>query len=274
MKELLSRLCLVICFLPTFSYADNAETCMEDVKEFDDNTFSKIDITFDAGVVNIDSSDGKKTPACLVKRHFSPDCKLKMEVVSNVLCIEAKGKTKESKCHIDLHVYIPSRTHVNITADAGIVSINDLKGNVAGKINSGNVTLRAPLSSLDLALGNGDVFVKEILGNSRISTGTGEIDISYGSEIKGAEKRDVALEVGTGSINVSLPAKSNVLYTFNGPPLVTSFTSAFPIRASSLILDYDVSLDLALGKAFLNKKVLSKKEIVKPILKKATRSLK
>ncbi|MBT4761424.1 MAG: DUF4097 family beta strand repeat protein [Bdellovibrionaceae bacterium] len=194
------RNALIICAL-VLSNLVFAETVTQ---TFKDSKLNALDIEMISGNVTLTESNGTQITVTADKKKFEKNCKLEVKKDKNKLEIEVEeegGWFVKSECEVNFQIALPKNFSVSIDNGAGNLSVQGATKNIDCDLGGGNVKISGPLKSLKCDVGGGSISANQLTGNAEVSTGAGDINLSFTKE---TQLIKVDTSTGAGNIDIKL----------------------------------------------------------------------
>ncbi|HTI14142.1 MAG TPA: hypothetical protein VL461_06140 [Dictyobacter sp.] len=121
--------------------------------------------------------------------------------------------------HIDLDITIPSTTDVTLYTETGVMTIDNLHGNVSAQVGKGSVSVSDSKGNFSLATDNGPIHVQNVQGAVTAVANVGSVDL-HQTSLSGHSSVEAML--GTVMFQGLVERRGSYLFsTYEGPVNLT-----------------------------------------------------
>lgn len=184
----------------------------------DQRSTSTIDEPFDRLVVESDdgnvvvrqSTSAQATMEQRLRWSFAEPT-VTAEVVDGALRVAgdcgSQGPVPQPDCSVDLVLYVPVGTAVDVDSGSGDVIVEGVQGDLLTRTGSGDIRADGVSGSVDARTGSGDIEIDELTASSlTASTGSGDVRVIFSADPDAVEVR-----AGSGDIDLLL-ARGDATY--------------------------------------------------------------
>lgn len=183
---------------------------------FDAEDLTELDLRNSAGNVTIGVSESGVATVVATESEANNGCVLTMESDGSTLLVEAKPDTEffpEATCRaVDFDITLPREIALDLQNGTGRIKVTGTSGPIGYQTGSGHVTFDGEITTLNGKSGSGTIEVFGLIGGGAVELGSGKIDLTYRQ--RPCQGR-LDIKLGSGDIDVSLPAGSEVHTNFS-----------------------------------------------------------
>ena len=209
--------------LPIFALLLNQPALAVETKEFAANGLTKVVVVNESGRVLV-TADGKgKAQVIVDRKNFPPACQLTMErsdasslekqkEAQLIVKVIRKGVLPSGNCDADMVLHFPANLDVSVDTGGGDIEARGPFASFSFQVGSGSVKGRGPFGKMVGTAGSGNISLEKVNGGGELKTGSGEIQLNYGSK-----PGPVLLKIyaGSGSAQLTFPKGSLVKSKFS-----------------------------------------------------------
>lgn len=187
----------------------NGETV---TKDFDSKDLKKIQVRNGSGEVTITGAKSGKTVVVADKIKFDDTCKINMEKNGETLFVEVResGIVRRS-CVINLSITAPKNSALDLAIGSGNVDVKDVAGALTFKVGSGSVNVNGEIKELDGKSGSGDITLHGLTTGGTLAAGTGKLALSYKMVPTMGE---LDIKSGSGGVEIAMPKDAKIRTSF------------------------------------------------------------
>lgn len=201
-----------------------------ETKVFDAKGLERLKLDNTSGDVKITLSTDGKAHVAATKVKFENGCKYEAKKSGDTLDVEVEKKRRfaSGTCKVNLEIKVPKEIALRLRMGSGNLDVQGTKGEVdirtgsgdakfnvetaklKGVVGSGSLKASGTVGVVDLRTGSGDIEVAGLTGDSYVTTGSGDVTLTYKTA---PTKGRITLKSGSGDTTVYLPAATKLLTT-------------------------------------------------------------
>lgn len=177
---------------------------------FDAAQVRRVEARLGAARLTVTGTDDATATVEVKKLKGSAACRVDVRLAGDLLQI-IETETPRAGCEHQVSARVPHRIDADLAVGAGMMKLSATDGGLKLSVGSGNMEADVIATRLTARGGSGDVRVRGLTGLAEVTTGSGNIELTWN---RAPAEGEIVLRAGSGNATLNFPSGARLRTAF------------------------------------------------------------